>query len=197
MRPPADGTLGPPAPGRVLQGRAGHRAVLHRERRQPGPSRQRFLRQVCHRQRLHPLAERGAGGSPSNGGLSSSSMTPLSPPLPPPDDRDRVLQGPQRLRTQRDALPGPGLEAAARAPQAQPPAAPLPPPRKRRGPGAAPRLPVPLISPSVCPPVPLSLQPADCPIGAPVPSPQPAATNSHLPAAGAACQARSTAPAPS
>uniref|UniRef100_A0A493TRZ5 G protein-coupled receptor kinase n=1 Tax=Anas platyrhynchos platyrhynchos TaxID=8840 RepID=A0A493TRZ5_ANAPP len=39
--------------------------------------------------------------------------------------------------------------------------------------------------------------PADCPIGAPVPSPQPAATNSHLPAAGAACQARSTAPAPS
>lgn len=83
MRPPADGTLGPPAPGRVLQGRAGHRAVLHRERRQPGPSRQRFLRQVCHRQRLHPLAERGAGGSPSNGGLSSSSTTPLSPPLPP------------------------------------------------------------------------------------------------------------------
>lgn len=83
MRPPADGTLGPPAPGRVLQGRAGHRAVLHCERRQPGPSRQRFLRQVCHRQRLHPLAERGAGGSPSNGGLSSGSATPLSPTLPP------------------------------------------------------------------------------------------------------------------
>nr|XP_047903281.1 collagen alpha-1(I) chain-like isoform X2 [Anser cygnoides] len=93
------------SPGRILQGRAGHRAVLHRERRQPGPSRQRFLRQVCHRQRLHPLAER--------------------------DDRDRVLQGPQRLRTQRDPLPGPGLEAAARAPQAQPSAAPLPPPPGR------------------------------------------------------------------
>lgn len=39
--------------------------------------------------------------------------------------------------------------------------------------------------------------PADYTIGANVPSPQPAATNSHLPAAGAACQARSTAPAPS
>uniref|UniRef100_A0A8B9BE89 G protein-coupled receptor kinase n=1 Tax=Anser brachyrhynchus TaxID=132585 RepID=A0A8B9BE89_9AVES len=39
--------------------------------------------------------------------------------------------------------------------------------------------------------------PADYTIGANVPSPQPAATNSHLPTAGAACQARSTAPAPS
>ncbi|XP_035201146.1 G protein-coupled receptor kinase 5-like isoform X4 [Oxyura jamaicensis] len=39
--------------------------------------------------------------------------------------------------------------------------------------------------------------PADYTIAANVPSPQPAATNSHLPTAGAACQARSTAPAPS
>uniref|UniRef100_A0A8C4J8P4 G protein-coupled receptor kinase n=1 Tax=Dromaius novaehollandiae TaxID=8790 RepID=A0A8C4J8P4_DRONO len=96
---------GPAAPGRVLQGRAGHRAVLHGERRQPGPNRQRLLRQVCHRQRLHPLAER--------------------------DDRDGVLQGPQHLRAERDPLPGPGLEAAARAAQAQPAAEALPAPPGR------------------------------------------------------------------
>ncbi|XP_074708496.1 steroidogenic acute regulatory protein, mitochondrial isoform X6 [Strix uralensis] len=92
-------------PGGLLQGRAGHRAVLDSEGRQLGPNRQRFLRQVRHRQRLHPLAER--------------------------DDRDRVLQGPQRVRPQRDPLPRPGLEAAARAPQAQPSAAALPAPPQR------------------------------------------------------------------
>ncbi|XP_065507638.1 G protein-coupled receptor kinase 5-like isoform X3 [Caloenas nicobarica] len=74
-------------PGGLLQGRAGHRAVLHGEGRQPGPNRQRFLCQVRHRQRLHPLAER--------------------------DDRDRVLQRPQRVRPWRDPLPRPGLVAAA------------------------------------------------------------------------------------
>lgn len=48
-----------PASGNLLQRRAGHRAVLHGQRRRPGAQRRVFLQQSVHGQRLHPLAERG------------------------------------------------------------------------------------------------------------------------------------------
>lgn len=48
-----------PASGNLLQRRAGHRAVLHGQRRRSGAQRRVFLQQGVHRQRLHPLAERG------------------------------------------------------------------------------------------------------------------------------------------
>lgn len=51
-----------PAPGCVLQGRVGHRAVLHREGRQPGPHGRRLLLQVLHGLRAHPVAKRGEHG---------------------------------------------------------------------------------------------------------------------------------------
>ncbi|XP_064353734.1 G protein-coupled receptor kinase 6-like isoform X2 [Dromaius novaehollandiae] len=117
-------------PGRVLQGRAGHRAVLHGERRQPGPNRRRLLRQVCHRQRLHPLAERGRE-SRTLPARRLRRPPAILPRVPAADDRDGVLQGPQHLRAERDPLPGPGLEAAARAAQAQPAAEALPAPPGR------------------------------------------------------------------
>lgn len=49
------------ASGHLLQRRAGHRAVLHRQRRGTGAQRRVFLQQSVHRQRVHPLAERGEG----------------------------------------------------------------------------------------------------------------------------------------
>lgn len=50
-----------PASGHLLQRRAGHRAVLHGQRRGAGAQRRVLLQQSVHRQRVHPLAERGAG----------------------------------------------------------------------------------------------------------------------------------------
>ena len=47
------------AAGGVREGRAGHRAVLHREGRAAGQGRLRVLRQVQRGRRRHPLAERG------------------------------------------------------------------------------------------------------------------------------------------
>lgn len=48
-----------PASGHLLQRRAGHRAVLHGQRRRAGAQRRVLLQQSLHGQRLHPLAERG------------------------------------------------------------------------------------------------------------------------------------------
>lgn len=62
----------PPAQSRLLQGRPGHRAILHRQGCQFGPDWQWLLRQVQHRKRLHPVAEWGTGAKELTSGEMDS-----------------------------------------------------------------------------------------------------------------------------
>lgn len=84
------GCVGVLASGHLLQRRAGHRAVLHSQRRRAGAQRRVFLQQSVHRQRVHPLAGRGE--------RLDSSLTHTWRHPPPPTNSDS-LPPPQMIET--------------------------------------------------------------------------------------------------
>lgn len=113
-----------PASGNLLQRRAGHRAVLHGQRRRSGAQRRVFLQQSVHRQRLHPLAERGELLKKSQKARVPWRSLRDKLCLHPADDRDRLLRRVERLLSGWDGSAWPGLERAAlAAAEAGPPTA--------------------------------------------------------------------------